>query len=247
MSAKIIATYSLSGFNLDFNGAFSQETLNEVTSGRFVDRGEHLLLVGGNGTGKTEIARCAQMNAKERGLTSELIWSPSSFMAHDQLVDQDVAIGHLGDGRIHYRSKLLEADVLVVDEVEKWLEVSPVAMLGLLGVRAERGKSNVLVFTSKGWTRACEQEMRFKRNYEEAALQTSFALNPTSSWPRTVFFGGASTVGQLLKALGIDIDDSRLPRHDAIRFDLPLETRLEQTPIWTIVHTGDRSYRGNGR
>lgn len=244
MFAKITATYSLSGFDLDFNGAFSQETLDEVTSGRFIDRGEHLLLVGGNGTGKTEIARCAQVNAKERDLTSELLWAPSSFMAHDQLVDQDVAIGHLGDGRIHYRAKLLDADVLIVDELEKWLEVCPVAMLGLLGLRAERGKSNVLVFTSKGWTRACEQELRFKRSFEEAALQTSFSLNEKSTWPRTVFFGGAATVGQLLKALGIDINDSRLPRHDAVRFDRPLEPRLERTPVWTIVHTGDKSYRG---
>lgn len=126
MTARIIKTFTLEGFDLTHNGTISQETFDEVTSGSFVKQGHNLLIVGGNGSGKTSIANCAVLNAQERGHTCEKLWTPSTFMPHDHLVEQDIAIGHLGDGRVHYRSHLIDADLLVVEDTQSWLEICPV-------------------------------------------------------------------------------------------------------------------------
>lgn len=243
MTAHIIKTFTLEGFDLTYNGTISQETFDEVTSGSFVKQGYNLLIVGGNGTGKTSIANCAVLNAQERGHTCEKLWTPSTFMPHDHLVEQDIAIGHLGDGRVHYRSHLIDADVLVVEDTQNWLEICPVVTLGLLGLRAERGKSNVLIFSNAGWLRACEQKLVFKRSFEEAALQTAHDKGDQLMWPRTVFFGGADTIGKLLQAMGIDIDDPALPTRNPARHSYPLSTCIAKPPAWRIIHTGERSYR----
>jgi len=242
--------FSLAGFNLDFNGTVSQEQLEELSSGDFIDRGESLILVGYYGTGKTMIAHCAEANAKARGKTSENLWSPSSRMdAAEELLDHRFRMGSFlsDDGRIQYRPELLDADVLIVDEVERWLESNPVPLLGLLGVRAEKGKSNVLVFTSHGWLRALGLSMQTNHSYHayhEAALHTVVSRENSMRWPRVLLIDRPSTVGQAFQAMGIDIDEPSLPVREQSPDERPYTGGLRQKSVCQTLFTGAKSYRG---
>jgi len=253
MYAKMIKSdaptspFRLAGFDLDLNGTISQERLDELSSGNFIDRGESLLLVGHYGTGKTMIASCAEANAKARGKTSENLWSPGcSLDAAEALLDHRFRMGSFrsDDGMIQYRPELLEADVLIVDEVERWLESSPLPLLGLLGVRVEKGKSNVLVFTTRGWLRTLGVGIQTNRSYHEEALHTVVRRENSMSWPRVLLIERPATVGQAFQAMGIDIDNPTLPVREKSPLEKPYPNRLRSKPVCQTLFTGEKSARG---
>lgn len=250
--------HSLAAFDFAFNGALDQAQVHEIATAAFVGRGENLLLVGGAGTGKTAIAMEVRQQATAIGLSSEYLHSVSSYFAEDQLVAHGP--GFMGStGNQHgLRENLLDCDVLVVDEAERWMEAAPVAFMLLLGRRIELGKSNILVIPSYGWKRMLGKDASLRRHSMMAFDDPAFLLGnkpeQRSEWGMMLARDRYMPLPQLLAILGIDFTlpavEGEEPLQSSVQATVPdslvsrhVQSPFTKTPVWHTLYTGENSYR----
>lgn len=253
--------HSLAAFDFAFNGALDPAQVHEIATAAFIGRGENLLLVGGAGTGKTVIAMEVRKQASALGLSSEYLVSGYSF-AEDQLVARGP--GFLGcTGNQHgLREDLLNCDLLVVDEADRWMQFSQTAFLVLIGRRIELGKSNVLVASTGGWkslfrrdgTTARRQSMmpffapEFVLGYDPAFLLGDKVEQ--SEWGMMMVRERYMPLAEVLAILGIDFSLPAVEAEDSVQSALP-DSRLSRRvpkpfvkePVWHTLYTGENSYR----
>ncbi|MDP3506559.1 MAG: ATP-binding protein [Candidatus Melainabacteria bacterium] len=245
--------HCLAAFDFAFN-ALDPVQVHEIATAAFVGRGENLLLVGGAGTGKTVIAMEVRQQATARGLSCEYLHSVSSHFAEEQLVAHGP--GFMGStGNQHgLRENLLDCDLLLVDEAERWIEAAPVAFMLLLGRRIELGKSNILVIPSYGWKRIFSKEASLRRHsmmeFDNPAFLLGSEAEQRSEWGMMLVRERYMPLPQLLAILGIDF---ALPTAEG---DQPLQSALPaslvsrhvpkpfpKAPVWHTLYTGENSYR----
>ena len=113
----------LSEFDFAFNN-IDETQVHALASASFIKQGEHLLVVGGAGTGKTAIAMTIEDETHSQGLTSHYLGSSSgNCSARGSLMFWGIRnIGNPDDKGAELRPELLDCDVLLVDEAERWLE-----------------------------------------------------------------------------------------------------------------------------
>lgn len=253
--------HCLAAFDFAFNGTLDPAQVQELVSAAFVGRGENLLIIGGCGTGKTVIVMEVRQHATALGMTSEYLSSPSPNFAEDALISPSYGFAGATGDKQGLRQELLDCDVLLVDEVEKWLEAVPVAFLILLGRRIELGKANVLTAMSGRWNRLCGSagESRHSMSvFGDAAFNHPAFLLGTkpeqrSEWGMMMVHDRFMPVPYLLKALGLEYTvpgmEGDLPAHSsaaraALRADVrPDPSLFARMPVWHKLYTGEKSYR----
>ncbi len=245
--------HSLAAFDYAFNGTLDPVQVQEIATAAFVGRGENLLLVGGPGTGKTVIAMEVREQATALGLTSEYLHGCDTHFANEQLIDHGP--GYIGSrqGRSGLLDKLLNCDVLVVDDVQRWIEAAPVAFMVLLGRRIELGKANVLVTYSGSLMRLCNKEPAWRSRSDSYFEHPAFLLGTEpeqrSEWGMLMTPGHSLPLSQQLALLGIDftlpaIDGEQPVAQSISRVEhYRVRSPFAKTPVWHKLYTGEKSYR----
>lgn len=246
--------HALAAFDFAFNGALDSARVHEIAAAAFIGRGENLLLVGGAGTGKTVIAMEVRRQATALGLSSEYLDSASSHWCDDRLVAHGP--GFMGStGNQHgLRENLLNCDVLLVDEAERWMEFSPAAFMLLLGRRIELGKSNVLVIPSYGWKRMFSKDASLRRHsmmeFDNPAFLLGSEPEQRSEWGMMLVRERYMPLPQMLTLLGIDFALPTAEGEQPLQSVLPasLVSRhvpkpFPKAPVWHTLYTGENSYR----
>lgn len=245
--------HRLAAFDFAFN-ALDSAQVHEIATAAFVGRGENLLLVGGAGTGKTVIATEVRQQATALGLSSEYLHSVSSHFAEEQLVAHGP--GFMGStGNQHgLRENLLDCDLLLVDEAERWIEAAPVAFMLLLGRRIELGKSNILVIPSYGWKRMHGKEASLRRHSMMAFDDPAFLLGnkpeQRSEWGMMMVRERYMPLPQMLALLGIDFTMPTVEGEEPLQSSVPDSlfsgrhpSPFNKAPVWHSLYTGENSYR----
>lgn len=248
-SSRSRSARDLDAFDFEFNGALDPAQVHEIATAAFVGRGENLLLVGGAGTGKTVIASAVMDEAGKLGLSSQYLSSPCTASAAQMLVSYGAAyIGSTQD-RPGLRDELLNCDLLVVDEAERWMEGAPVAFMLLLGRRIELGKTNILVIPSYGWARLFNQE-RVPQRYAGPGLDSISYLmgsrpEDRSAWGMCLIRAEDLSLPQQMKLLGIDftLPESAGWETTAVAPIERLRSPFAKAPVWHTLYTGENSYR----
>ncbi|MBS1995496.1 MAG: ATP-binding protein [Cyanobacteria bacterium SZAS LIN-2] len=186
----------------------SLEEVVDISEAGFMARGENVLFIGGPATGKLLLARASARSAELNGKTVAYLNAPTDA-PHDALLEP---LFHAGNGwtggpRVH-RKALLESDLLVVDEADRWLEVAPLVTVMLLCMRAEQGRSTILVADSDNWHRMLD-EGRFSQalqsdNYSEFEVLSQCG---DSEWLRFIkrSYGALMARRELFASLGLDV------------------------------------------
>lgn len=254
---EVSSNHSLAAFDFAFNGTLDPAQVQEITTAAFIGRGENLLLMGGAGTGKTVIATAVREKATALGLSSEYLHSCDVHDASWQLIDRGHGFIGSRQGRPGLLEALLECDVLVVDEAERWLEAIPAAFMVLLGRRIELGKSNVLVTYSGSLMRLCSKEPAWRSRAESYFEHPAFLLGgepeQRSEWAMLMTHGHSLPLSQQLEILGIDFTvpaiDGEQPVAQSISHGIcSVERRrvrspFAKAPVWHKLYTGEKSYR----
>ncbi|MFA6211550.1 MAG: ATP-binding protein [Candidatus Obscuribacterales bacterium] len=182
---------------------------DDIVTASFVQRSENLMLLGGPGTGKEIIARDIGNVAVALGMTSVFLPFSHDSWPHDELL-QLRAHAFTGWERNPrpYREDLLNCDVLVVGESHLWLEAAPIVMLVLLSMRAEKGKSTILVATNDGWQHMLDEE-RFaaalaENNFHESTLIADLEDSDAVRFVKRSY-GSQIARKELLASLGLDV------------------------------------------
>ncbi|MFA6211549.1 MAG: ATP-binding protein [Candidatus Obscuribacterales bacterium] len=244
---------ALANFDYAFNGVLDKAQVEELVTADFVGRAENVILVGGWATGKTVIAHGAFDAANARGLTTQYLSGPGGHMAAQQLAGFGPCYVGSSGARQGLRENLLNCDLLVVDEVERWLEVAPVLFMLLIGRRIELGKSNILVVTSSGWERLFGRESHLLPSYSMPEF-VNYALavecDQRSMFARLLKIDGITSVKELMEIVGIAFKLPTMAAEDAERQpSQPLQrsTRVRspfaKAPVWHAVYTGENNYR----
>jgi hypothetical protein len=276
MTQNTISTVQnrLSQFDFAFND-IDERQVHGLASACFIKQGEHLLVVGGAGTGKTSIAMTIEDEAHSQDLTSHYLGSSSnSYSARDSLMFWDIRnIGKPDEKGVELRSELLDCDVLLVDEAERWLEHAPLTFTFLLCKRIELGKTNILVMSSSGWKHqideAQSQVRRFYRNHWDQLEPSLLHQSVNSAWTRTFADEPELSFVQQMQLLGVGIianfnDPCAAPWLDRLIVPATREARLifselklfpascnakymytafDKAPVWHVLYTGEKSYR----
>ncbi|CAN5157876.1 hypothetical protein BH11CYA1_BH11CYA1_07600 [soil metagenome] len=182
---------------------------DDIVTASFVQRSENLMLLGGPGSGMEPLARDIAKVADALGMTSAVLPFSHDSWPHDELL-QPRAHAFTGWERNArpYREDLLNSDVLVVNDSHLWLEAAPIVMLVLLSMRAEKGKSTILVATSEGWQHMLDEE-RFaaalaESNFHESTLIADLEDSETVRFIKRSY-GSQIARKELLASLGLDV------------------------------------------
>ena len=244
--------HSLVGFDFAFNGALDPAQVHEIATAAFVGRGENLLLVGGAGTGKTVIATAVREQATTLGLTSEYLSGGYWHFAEDQLVAHGPGFMGSSGNQHGLRRNLLDCDVLVVDEADRWLEAAPAAFMLLLGRRVELGKSNVLVAYTHSWKRLYQKEAILHRRSMMEFDNPAYLLGDgeRSEWGLMLARDRYMPLPQLLAILGIEFTPPVVEGDEPVQSKVPdsvfsgrLPKPFAKAPVWHTLYTGEKSYR----
>lgn len=203
-------TYSAASVNAitasTIEGA-SQDQVHEIVSAQFVSRGQNLIVIGGAGTSKAILANAIAQAAQHQGLTVAHLITLSAWPHDDLLEARHHAFTGWDRAPRSHRSDLLGHDLLVVDQAHAWLEAAPLVTLMLLCMRAESGKSTILVTESEQWHQMLD-EGRFSRalaadNFNESSLLKELT---DSEWLRFIkrSYGAMIARRELLASLGLD-------------------------------------------
>lgn len=250
-----INPHSLAAFDFAFNGTLDPVQVQEIATAAFIGRGENLLLVGGPGTGKTVIAMEVRERATALGLTSEYLCGAGPHSAIEQLIDHGP--GYIGSrqSRPGFLEKLLNCDVLVVDDVQRWIEAAPVAFMLLLGRRIELGKANVLITYSGALLRLCVKEPAWRSRSSSYCEHPAFLLGTEpeqrSEWGALMTPGRCLPLSLQLSFLGIDFSvpviDGEATEFAKVSIAQPNYRRVRSpfanVPVWHKLYTGEKSYR----
>lgn len=241
----------LSDFDFAFNGVLDPLQVQQISTAAFVGRGENLLLVGGCATGKTVIAMEVREQATLLGMTSQYLYSPGPNFANYELTSP--GYGYAGGTGVNQglRQELLDCDVLMVDEVERWLEVAPAAFLTLLGRRIELGKSNILTAHSVRWKRLFSGE-GYSYSHRESALDHPAYLLGTkpeqrSEWGMMMVRDRFLSVPYLLSLLGLEctvpgMEGEAVASLARAAQRAEVQSPFARTPVWHKLYTGENSY-----
>jgi hypothetical protein len=231
MTYSATAVHNLSASEM---AGATDEQVNDIGTASFVSRGENVLFIG-DGSGKVYMASAIAQAASALGHSVARLGTPSSW-PHDDLLEarHHAFTGWDREPRAH-RSALLGSDLLVVDEAERWLEAAPLVTLMLLCMRAEQGKSTILVANNTAWHTMLD-EGRFSRalqadNFNESSLLSELV---DSEWLRFIkrSYGALMARRELLSSLGLDV--------------VATAPHLQRSPSrfgrnfgWHVVHTGE--------
>lgn len=253
---EVSSNHSLAAFDFAFNGTLDPAQVQEITTAAFIGRGENLLLVGGPATGKTVIAMAVQEKATALGLSSEYLYGCDVHDASWQLIDRGP--GYIGSrqSRPGLLEALLNCDVLLVDESERWFASAPATFILLLGRRIELGKSNVLTSYSGSWRRLFTTEESARRHsmieFDNPAFLLGSKPEERSEWGLMVARERYLPLPQLLAILGLSCT---LPAIDGEGPEVSRSQRLAEleylrgrspfakAPVWHQLYTGEKSYR----
>lgn len=247
--------HSLAAFDFAFNGTLDPAQVQEIATAAFVGRGENLLLVGGPGTGKTVIAMEVREQATALGLSSEYLHGCDAHFADQQLVSSGPGFMGSIDNQHGLRGTLLDCDVLLVDEAERWFESAPAAFVLLLGRRIELGKSNILTSYSGSWRRLFSTEAGLRRRsmmeFDNPAFLLGNKPEQRSEWGLMLARERYMPLPQLLAILGIDFTlpavDGETPESVPSSISQPDYQRVRspfaKAPVWHKLYTGEKSYR----
>lgn len=247
--------HSLANFDYAFNGTLDPAQVQEIATAAFVARGENLLLVGGPGTGKTVIAMEVREQATALGLSSEYLHGCDAHFADLQLIDHGPGYVGSRQARPGLLEKLLNCDVLVVDEAERWLEAVPAAFMVLLGRRIELGKSNVLITYSGSLMRLCSKESAWRSRSDSYFEHPAFLLGgepeQRSEWGMLMTPGRSLPLSLQLAFLGIDFSVPAIEGEQSefvkVSIAPPNYSRVTspfaKAPVWHKLYTGEKSYR----
>jgi len=247
--------HSLAAFDFAFNGTLDPAQVKEIATAAFVGRGENLLLMGGPGTGKTVIAMEVRERATALGLTSEYLYGAAAHMADGQLIDHGPGFIGSRQSRPGLLEKLLNCDVLVVDEAERWIEAVPAAFMVLLGRRIELGKSNVLTTYSGALMRLCVKAPAWRSRSGSYVEHPAFLLGTEpeqrSEWGMLMTPGYSLPLSLQLAFLGIDFSVPAIEGEQSefvkVSIAPPNYSRVTspfaKAPVWHKLYTGEKSYR----
>lgn len=250
--------HSLAAFDFAFNGTLDPVQVQEIATAAFVGRGENLLLVGGPCTGKTVIAMEVRQQATALGLTSEYLYGCDAYFADGQLVSHGPGFMGSTENQHGLRSALLNCDVLLVDEAERWFESAPAAFMLLLGRRIELGKSNVLTTYSGSWRRLFSPEASLRRRsmmeFDDPAFLLGNKPEQRSEWGLMLARERYLPLPQLLALLGLDFTLPAIPgeQPEAVPslISQPISavghrrgpSPFAKAPVWHMLYTGEKSY-----
>lgn len=185
----------------------SYDEAHEIVSASFVSRGQNLIVIGGAGSGKATLAREIAQVAQAQGHTVAHLGTLSAWPHDDLLEARHHAFTGWDRAPRSHRSDLLGHDLLVVDDAQAWLEAAPLVTLMLLCMRAESGKSTILVIHDEQWHQMLDED-RFSRalaadNFNESTLLKELS---DSHWLRFIkrSYGALMARRELLASLGLD-------------------------------------------
>ena len=259
-------------FNCEFN-AIDEAKLRKLTSCDFIRRGENLLILGESGSGKSDITKQIEEEAGSLGLRCHFLTASFSPFADTHFIEtspNEVA----EDKAPQFFPALLEADVLIVDEAQRWLEVAPHEFTFLLCQRISVGKSNILLIPSHGWKNALENAVNQRRLPDSPVITKLAGMTSgiKALWPRTILHG-YMTFEEQIQVLGIGLTSWNDPCKQAVfdllsvpktpeakalqsEFDVGLFAWCNQSlsewmhgpgwkPVWHVLYTGNKNYRRN--
>ena len=225
-------TNPLSDFDFEFNGTLCPDEVRQLASATFINKGENLLLVGDGGTGKTMLARAAVASARDNGNSVVWLAVPTPMSLQDDLLDHGPGFIGSRNSRPGYREELLQCDVLLVDETERWLNIGGLMFLALLAKRSQLGKSTVLVATTAALQSALRLQVSQPSQFSiVAAADPAMRDMATMPW---------RSVGEMLAALGLPVDHEHLLGKNFTA--VPAANGLTAR-IWHTLYTGQKSYR----
>jgi len=227
--ANAFAYVHLAGASLD--------EVKDIAAAGFTARGENVLFIGGPATGKVLLARASARSAELNGKTVAFLNSPGDN-PYDALIEPHFTAenGFVGGPRVH-RAALLQNDLLVVDEADRWLERAPLVTVMLLCMRAEQGKSTILVAVNANWERMLD-EGRFSQALQDDAYGESTLVGQfgDSEWLRFIkrSYGAIMARRELFASLGLDVVASapHLQRSPS---------RFGRNFGWHVITTGDHA------
>lgn len=258
-------------FDCAFN-SIDEQKLRSLLGVEFVRKGENLLVLGGAGSGKTDIAAQIETEVTRLGFSSHHLHLDSSIPASASACLLDFPEPLL-DRVPNFRQELLEVDVLVVEEAHRWLLVLPRDFMLLLCERIASGKTNILLIPSHGWKEASRTNFSPKSVHDGIALHARFGMGNGKWTP----YGHELTLAAWMRfssqvsMLGIGHMDLQHPSKTELLelfyipstpeakaltsdFDLALFAWCDQSltewmygpgwkPVWHVLYTGENSYR----
>ncbi len=166
-------------FSFAVNDVIDETQLRVLATASFVDQGQNVVFVGGEGSGKSKLAEILRIAAEGRGHTSAYLHGPH----HHWWVGDDSP---------------LKPDLLLIDEVDQWMGFEPCQLKTLLTRRAESRKATILLVSSYGWNKTIGKRIGVQaaaaanvplRRMSEALIEERFSRRETEIVWHLVYTG----------------------------------------------------------